>query len=305
MCRSPSRLVRELPGDFVGTALADYTESPVPSDVQIADYTLLRCTQCELEFSDPPEPAADAFYEWLDRVQEYYPGERWEWGEVARQVSEHVRRHGQCRVLELGAGAGFFLNQLKTEYGAQATAIERSEDAAAKLRAQGIECLTPQQAASALTHRTFDFVVAFHCLEHVADPLSMIVDMNRWAGPDGRIFVSVPYSPMFYESQWFDPLNHPPHHMTRWNQHALAALARQIKGEAQLYMPPALSLTARARMALCIVYQGPRWYLHRRRALLVPLQHPLRYLRELFVQARRDKVNAQAASDVVLAEIRR
>ena len=269
-------------------------------DVALGAYAMHRCPACTLEFADPPAPAGAAFYEWLDRNGTYYLPQRWEWDVVAARLARDAR---PARVLEIGAGDGRFLNRLRSEAGAEVTAVEHSERAVARLRNAGIEAFAERDASAALGGRTFDYVLAFHCLEHVPDPVGFARMLRARAGTDGAVLFSVPYSPMYFEAGWFDPLNHPPHHLTRWNRASLEALARSAGEKAELRLPMPLPLLKRVRYALAIAQLGPHWARRRWRWRLLPLLHPLRAARELARQARRDHIAGRAAADVVLVEL--
>lgn len=299
VCAAPSAHARILTAPFLAGTLAEFVGVPPPSAVGLRDYTLRRCPRCTLEFADPMAPADDAFYAWLDREARYYVDDRWEW----KRVEDRIRAAGIASptVLEIGAGDGRFLRRLQASAGAQGVAIERSPSAVATLRERGVEAYTPSEAAEALTGRQFDFVLAFHCLEHIPDPVGLLATMRDHAGPRGRVLFSVPYSPMYFEGGWFDPLNHPPHHLTRWNARALAGLAQRCGETARFEMPAAYSTVRRARYALAIEQLGPHWA--RRRAWRwLPLAHPVGFMRELARQARRERVAGRAAADVVLVE---
>jgi SAM-dependent methyltransferase len=299
VCRSPSLRGPDLPRDRLARALEEFVEEPLPAGVALRDYAMRACAACTLEFAEPMAPADDAFYAWLDRRPWYYVAQRWEWNIVEARIAQHG---GAPAVLEFGAGDAKFLRRLRDATGARVVAIERSSAAVAAVRAGGIEAYTAEEAAGSLANRGFDFVIGFHTLEHVADPLALALEMVRFAGAGGQVLVSVPYSPMYFESRWFDPLNHPPHHLTRWNARSLAALAGQCGRHARLRMPAPLGRLARARYALAIGRLGPHWS-RRRGWRLLPLLHPLQFMAELGRQGRRDRVGGRAAADVVLVEL--
>lgn len=289
-----------LSAKFLAAALEEFVEAPLPPGLVVSDYAMCRCPACTLEFADPLAPAGDAFYDWLDAKSKYYVEHRWEWDQVEALVAA---RQDSPAVLEIGAGDARFLRRLGRSAGARTVAIERSAAAVAALRKDSVEAYTPDDAASALANRHFDFVLAFHCLEHVTDPVGLLRTMRGHAGPSGRVLFSVPYSPMYFESRWFDPLNHPPHHLSRWNRTALESLGAQVGAQVRLTMPPAYSLLTRARFALAIRFGGPHWLRRPRQARLAPLRHPLAFVEELARQARRETVDGRAAADVVLVEV--
>ena len=298
MCGVASHRGEALSASFIAAALAAFVEVPPPPALGLRQYTMCRCPQCALEFAEPLAPAGEPFYAWLDENLKYYDQRRWEWDRVEAQVAGH---RPSASVLEIGAGDGRFLRRLR-DAGARTVAIERPGAATAALRAQGIESFAQDEAAIALAGRRFDFVLAFHCLEHVADPVALLESMRHWAGPAGRVLFSVPFSPMFFERRWFDPLNHPPHHLTRWNARALARLAERCGTTARLQLPAALPLLTRARHSLAIQHFGAHWKRHPAWRWL-PLRQPLRFAVELLAQLARERVDGRVAADVVLVEV--
>jgi hypothetical protein len=64
--------------------------------------------------------------------------------------------------------------------------------------------------------------------EHVADPVGVLRHAASLLADGGGICFSVPLTPMGYEHAWPDPLNAPPHHLSRWCISALEALAKRV-----------------------------------------------------------------------------
>ncbi|MFM6248392.1 MAG: class I SAM-dependent methyltransferase, partial [Dolichospermum sp.] len=152
-------------------------------------------------------------------------------------------------------------------------------------------------------HHKFDYVVSFHCLEHVEEPKSLVKAMFSVLKPTGSIFVSTPYSPMSFETTWFDPLNYPPHHMTRWNTKSYSELAKQLGLNAKFIMPPASRLIDRVLSTLNYAWNSPANLVGRKAILLAALSKPHITLIEIFRQLNREKLNNQVAADVVLVEL--
>ncbi len=298
VCGAKGAIVRELPRETLLAALREFVRSDVPPSLLPSDYKLRRCGECSLEFADPMAPAPEEFYEWLDANWHYYLPDRWEWAQVESIIGETHAAGMPATVLEFGGGDGSFLRRVKPLTGQRVAMIERSDEFAEKIRATGIEAFTDGQS---ITGESFDFVLAFHYLEHVSDPIALLEEMLAFAG-EGRVFASVPYSPMSFESTWVDPLNHPPHHLTRWNANSLHALADKIGRRARLYLPPARGVLSRTKDALKVEYLGPHWRESPADNRSLPLKHPLAFFAEWVRQMSRDRVNGRPAADVVLCE---
>ena len=96
------------------------------------------------------------------------------------------------RALDVGAADGF-LAELLTRQGWQVTALERDPAQAAKARGRCHEVIVADldQAAPRLQGR-FDAIVYGDVLEHLNDPLPVLVALDRALAGDGRVIVSVP-----------------------------------------------------------------------------------------------------------------
>jgi len=99
--------------------------------------------------------------------------------------------HGR-RALDVGAADGF-LAELLTRQGWQVTALERDPEQAAKARGRCHEVIVADldEAAPRLPG-LFDAIVYGDVLEHLSDPLPVLVALDRSLAPEGRVLVSVP-----------------------------------------------------------------------------------------------------------------
>jgi 2-polyprenyl-3-methyl-5-hydroxy-6-metoxy-1,4-benzoquinol methylase len=99
---------------------------------------------------------------------------------------------GGRRALDVGAADGF-LSELLTRQGWQVTALERDPEQAAKARGRCHEVIVADldDAAPRLTG-LFDAIVYGDVLEHLSNPLPVLVALDRSLAPGGRVLVSVP-----------------------------------------------------------------------------------------------------------------
>jgi len=96
------------------------------------------------------------------------------------------------RALDVGAADGF-LAELMTRQGWQVTALERDPGQAAKARGRCHEVIVADlDGAAPHLDGAFDAIVYGDVLEHVSDPLPVLVAINRSLAPEGRVIVSVP-----------------------------------------------------------------------------------------------------------------
>jgi hypothetical protein len=105
---------------------------------------------------------------------------------------------------------------------------------------------------------------------------------------------------MSFETMWFDPLNHPPHHLSRWSISALQALAQQAGLSVTIDHDPAPSLLSRSLRALALADRGlaPA---SKAAKLGIALRRPFTSLAELQRQSRRARIDGRTAGDIFLA----
>ncbi len=253
--------VRDLPKTFLLEQLELYYGAKPPAQVVECDYSLWQCVETGLQFSWPILPGNIAFYEWVSRFESYYPGMRWEYRKVQHLLAAGNLLEGKSfKVLDVGCGKGDFLRGLASVSNEGKFALDLNEPAVRACRQQGFQafCGTAEMAMEAgfLKAAEFSVVTSFHCLEHVSQPVEFVRALLKTAAPGGRVLVSTPYSPMSFESEWFDIMNHPPHHMTRWNLSAYQRLA-DISGAKMRYFVPPSNAARNALKVFCLKQYGP------------------------------------------------
>jgi SAM-dependent methyltransferase len=186
--------------------------------------TLFRCNACGLEYFHPAEPADGGFYEHLARTGAYYESHRWEFERAASRVLS------RARVLEVGAGNGAFLSRVAHRC-ERMVALDANDGALEALKAIGAEVWPSADNALDVADE-FDVMCAFNVVEHVAWPAATLQAMARRVAPAGRLLISVPNRDRWYRSAPLEPLDCPPHHMTRWS----AAQADQLERTTGLHI---------------------------------------------------------------------
>ena len=310
VCNGKSKFISLFKREFILEQLELYYSERPPAEIILNDYEMLRCENCCLEYAYPLEAGSQSFYQWITNHSGYYPHDRWEWFTVIEQMGK--TSSVSVNLLEIGSGSGKFLEMATQNLPnlQRGVGLDTTETSVKTCQDKGLE-VYPETLenfllnASKDSQENFDYIVAFHCLEHINNPKNLIKCMLRLLKPKGSIFLSTPYSPMSFENAWFDPLNHPPHHLTRWNASAYKELARQFGLEVKLFMPQAQNLINRTLYALNLAENGPAHLVSRWKTALSALQHPFVTFRELQYQSRRQKVNDQIAADVVLVELTR
>lgn len=309
VCNSRGQLIRYLESKFILNQLELYYNKKVPNDLGIIDYEMRRCQKCSLEWANPLQGGSSSFYQWITGHSGYYPNKRWEWFIAIEQIKKKSSI-SRDSLLEVGCGSGRFLELIAQQIpdlsiiglDTTITSVDLCRNKGLNVFSETIESFS---CNSGNMRKEFDFIVAFHCLEHVSNPKDFVSSMLSILKPGGKIFLSTPYSPMSFEAIWFDPLNHPPHHLTRWNILSYNELARQLELKCNHFMPSADGVVGRALFALNLARNGPANLDSRNRMMGTALHHPLTTLRELMRQNRYQTVNNKTAANVVMVEFSR
>lgn len=180
---------------------------------------LFRCHHCTLESFFPAVPGDEEFYHTLSRSPAYYEDDRWEFNVVTERLEPSQV------VMDLGAGLGRFLAQARNR-GCKTIAIEHNPRAQSELRADGVDVYGSISEYKRSGGRQVDVFCVLQTLEHVADVRAVVSDAIGILRPGGRLFVSVPNRDRV-PSPDLEPLDHPPHHLSRWSTRTLHELAHR------------------------------------------------------------------------------
>jgi SAM-dependent methyltransferase len=185
-----------------------------------ADTTELReCDSCGLRYFAPSNPGDADFYEALG-AEGYYESFRWEFGVCA----DHIQPDDD--VLDIGCGQGDFLRSIKDRPG-RTVGLDHNPTAIARLNSQGIEGYAARVAQLVnVEAESFDVVCAFQILEHVSSADHLVTSAVELLRPGGRLLISVPNRDR-YAQNGLEPLDHPPHHLSRWSRDQFVALAER------------------------------------------------------------------------------
>jgi 2-polyprenyl-3-methyl-5-hydroxy-6-metoxy-1,4-benzoquinol methylase len=195
ICNSESQSVYSLNADFIRTQLQLYYNEPPPEQLGLLDYEILRCGNCTLEYAMPLQAGSESFYHWITNHPGYYPNERWEWFNVIDRIK--TNHYDSINVLEIGCGSGKFIEMARQVPNLRVVGLDTTITSVDHCRNKGLEvyCETIESflCNSSNQKQRFDFVVAFHCLEHVGNPKEFVASMLSLLKPTGKIVVSTPY----------------------------------------------------------------------------------------------------------------
>jgi 2-polyprenyl-3-methyl-5-hydroxy-6-metoxy-1,4-benzoquinol methylase len=304
----PARKLRELSAGFLATALEEYYRTTPPPGACEEDYILWECTETGLQFARPAKQGSAVFYEWIGHFPTYYPGQRWEYGKVLELTTqEGLFVDPDSLLLDVGAGRGDFLRRFSRPPKARRLGIDLSENAVRAMEAEGFRAFhgTVDEAVQSnfITNGSCQVVTSFHCLEHVEDPVGFVSTLLALASPEGRVYLSTPKSPMSFEARWFDVLNHPPHHLTRWTLPAYRRLAEEMNCTLRTFCPPA-SLVRDTLRQFKLIRHGTAT-VSRMTTVKESILHPFQAMRCIADQIRHRHRYGKPYTDVVLVELRK
>lgn len=192
---------------------------PVPPD---GTFVLYECDTCGLHFFVPALVGGAAFYQQLMATVPYETSQsRWEFGQVARELRV------TDRVVDFGCGDGAFL-RLAQPLVRQAVGVDHNPDVIDRLRLAGLTGEATSCSEFAQRHPDgFDVACAFHTLEHIDEIGEFMKAVICCVCPGGRILLSVPNRRRFGRENG-EPLDCPPHHVSRWDPAQWLVLASQF-----------------------------------------------------------------------------
>lgn len=183
-------------------------------------YTINRCPDCDVFFSDPMKnPGAD----WYEKSEMYAVGKMLpsNLGWHHNQFLNDKALYGK-RLLDIGCGSGAFLNEARKKgYDVWGLDFDRGNVQVAKER-YGIEHIyvkSIEELSKDFSGQKFDVVTLFEVLEHLDEAIKFMRQLKELLVPEGYIAVSLPN-----RDRSIDMLgngDYPPNHLTKWNKSSL------------------------------------------------------------------------------------
>ena len=173
--------------------LSASADTAVPGDSGIRTPRIVRCRQCGLCYANP-RPKGDFLRLLYSRTSD--PDVLSEASHKIRTARFYLKRMRRLsignRLLEIGCYTGFFLKAAE-ETGWKVAGIEPSEWASRYARETlHLSVTTGLFEETDFPPESFDAIVAFQVLEHVADPRTFLMRLSRLLVPGGLLVVEVP-----------------------------------------------------------------------------------------------------------------
>ena len=178
--------------------------------------TSRQCNGCQFGFIDPFVAGDGQFYQ-LAFGESGYSNDKWEFQRTLRALSGLDCRN--WTVLEIGAGGGFFLDQLGS-LGIPAQrrfATEYNETAARTMAAKGYTVDALEIEELDRFGETFDAIFMFQVLEHRDRLDAVFAKLRDLLKPGGQLFVAVPNGAAIrFNEDHGSLIDAPPNHVSQW-----------------------------------------------------------------------------------------
>jgi 2-polyprenyl-3-methyl-5-hydroxy-6-metoxy-1,4-benzoquinol methylase len=180
------------------------------------EFVIWQCQSCTLRFTQdvPDESSIGPYYQSQDYISHsntskgllnklYQAVRKFTLGQKSGLVISRTTNHG--RILDIGAGIGAFLNEMKGK-GWDIEGIE--PDYGARQQAKNLFAidLKPTPELQHIPHDSFDAITLWHVLEHVESLQDYVALLKQLLKKNGKIFIAVPnYSSLdadLYGNRW-------------------------------------------------------------------------------------------------------
>jgi len=304
ICSNTSTLAKNLSSEFTRKELSKYFKVKIDNNIEILDYQMFRCNVCNYDFAFPETEGSSSFYNFVTSQQSYYTSTRWEYMKMLQLLPNE-----NIKLLDVGCGDGkFFDNLIKNgintiNFCGIDTTIQSVQTCQSK--GHNVYCMDIQTYKEQNSGKLFDAIVSFHCLEHIAKPKEFLQELLSILNPSGTIYLSTPFSPMDFELDWFDVLNHPPHHMGRWNLKSYSKLAEILNLNLEVFMPDPMDLIHTSLLSFLFSLYGHSNNFTKPQILFKIILHPLMFSTHLLRQYKREKFNKKRSANVILVKFSR
>jgi 2-polyprenyl-3-methyl-5-hydroxy-6-metoxy-1,4-benzoquinol methylase len=301
ICHSFSKNTKDLKVEQIKPLLSEHFKNKITSNVEIVDYSLLKCSNCSYEFAYPQIEGSSSFYDWVTLQNNYYPPIRWEY-----EKTLSILENKQVKLLDVGCGDGRFLDFIKKSNNKNIdyAGLDPTKKSVEICLENGHKayCMDIKMFKTKFKNKFFDYVTIFHVLEHIAFPKEFLEELISLTKPGGAVFASTPYSPMDFEVDWFDVLNHPPHHMGRWNLKSYKTLAEILNLKIEFFMPKQRNFFKSGIKSFRFSIYGNSENNSKIDIIKCIIRKPYKFLNHLYIQSKRDTLEGARAANVILVK---
>ncbi len=196
----------------------------------------LRCKICSFGFGYPFIGGDDKFYD-IVHEQADYPKNRWEYDLT---INEFFKRYPVLKILDIGAGAGYFLDKVNCP---QKFAMEGSETNRTLLKQKGYHVFTNDDAPIEKNRESFNYITMFQVLEHISEFENILITANRLSILQGTLIISVPdCDAMILQEKLTGYPDIFPNHINKWTPQSLELVLNKFgfKKEDVMYEPASI-----------------------------------------------------------------
>jgi 2-polyprenyl-3-methyl-5-hydroxy-6-metoxy-1,4-benzoquinol methylase len=177
------------------------------------------CIMADLEFVHEQYEASDYY----TMIHQDKTAIEQEWGFRWRHILNTLKRYASApRVLDVGAGNGYFVFLARAEFGMQADGLEISDAEAEFARKMfDVELLRGDLAA---IDSQYDVISSFNVVEHVREPAELLAQMRDRLSPSGYLLLTTPNPSCIHRrvlglEKW--NMVCPPHHINLFTRKGL------------------------------------------------------------------------------------
>ena len=217
-------------------AIDGVSGQPAEEAYQVRGFRILRCPRCRLLWTqvgrdhDPDSVYTEAYFQGKipDGYFDYIGSEAFLKQEYHARLSVIRAYQPQGHLLEVGCASGGFLQEARLYY--QVQGIDVSEFAVRAARAKGLDVSCGHLETAGTLRPTYDVIVMFDTIEHLADPLSTLRAVHEHLRPSGSLFITTGDSrsilARLMRSRW--RLMTPPQHLWFFDNRNIALMLERI-----------------------------------------------------------------------------
>lgn len=218
-----SVLVKSVDVETVNQMYLDKCGYDIKGDLHNLDKIFLyECEGTGYKFWYPLSLAGnEIFYENISSLwSNYYKTDRWEYHLVHNYIKNIDR------VLEIGCGRGFFLQQLEMKGGGDIMGIDFNKQA---ISSKVTKFPILNKDLNDLDNgEKFDVICFFQVLEHIADPYNFLLTSMGRLNKGGKLIFSVPNNRFLAHRLMHDAFDLPPHHVGHYDAEVVKKIAQHL-----------------------------------------------------------------------------